>query len=305
MKNKKGKEIDKGWDCDLIPKPLVINRYFAKEQQAIDTLKATLEQLETEKNELTEEHSGEEGALQDMGNKKEASDALLEAIDQAWSELSPDTHQNYTRLTARLTDALLDLEDLKNHRFMDGIKTATGKILAKNITQQLKVSTDTQEINHLRDYQDTEKQIKAHRKEISVLRADALLLIDQAIGAGNDNDSLEDIIILRQYLTLLDDISATKKQIKEDEETLDNQLYKHYPTLTEEPIKQLVVDDKWLPVIDRDIHSEMDRISQRLTGRIKELAERYELPLPKQNERVNALEKAVGEHLGKMGFAGL
>jgi type I restriction enzyme M protein len=47
----------------------------------------------------------------------------------------------------------------------------------------------------------------------------------------------------------------------------------------------------------------MDRISQRLTQRIKELAERYETPLPQQNQQVAALEQAVNAHLHKMGFA--
>ena len=29
-KDKKGKEKDKGWTCDLIPKPLIVARYFAE-----------------------------------------------------------------------------------------------------------------------------------------------------------------------------------------------------------------------------------------------------------------------------------
>ena len=32
---KKGEKKDKGWACDLVPKPLIVARYFAKEQQAI------------------------------------------------------------------------------------------------------------------------------------------------------------------------------------------------------------------------------------------------------------------------------
>ncbi len=49
IKNKKGKKL--GWDCDLIPKSLVINKYFAKEQKAIDKLieekEKTAQQMET------------------------------------------------------------------------------------------------------------------------------------------------------------------------------------------------------------------------------------------------------------------
>jgi type I restriction enzyme M protein len=47
----------------------------------------------------------------------------------------------------------------------------------------------------------------------------------------------------------------------------------------------------------------MERISQRLTQRIKELAERYETPMPKQTREVKLLEDKVIGHLEKMGFA--
>jgi type I restriction enzyme M protein len=73
-------------------------------------------------------------------------------------------------------------------------------------------------------------------------------------------------------------------------------------TMTETEIKQLVVDDKWMASIERSVKTEMERISQRLTQRIKELAERYETPLPKQTIEVAELEDKVKRHLQKMGF---
>ena len=74
------------------------------------------------------------------------------------------------------------------------------------------------------------------------------------------------------------------------------------PALTEAEIKQLVVDDKWLAALDRDIHGEMDRVSQQLTQRVKELAERYETPMPQMVNRVADLEAKVNRHLERMGF---
>jgi type I restriction enzyme M protein len=55
--------------------------------------------------------------------------------------------------------------------------------------------------------------------------------------------------------------------------------------------------------IEQSVKTEMERISQRLTQRIKELAERYETPLPKQTTDVAELENIVTAHLQKMGFA--
>src|SRR5205814_8230707 len=62
-KDKKGKEKDRGWACDLVPRPLIVARYFGKEQEAIDKLVADLESINARMTELEEEHGGEEGAF--------------------------------------------------------------------------------------------------------------------------------------------------------------------------------------------------------------------------------------------------
>ena len=51
------------------------------------------------------------------------------------------------------------------------------------------------------------------------------------------------------------------------------------------------------------VQSALDRVSQQLTGRIKQLADRYATPLPQLAQEVEALQAQVNEHLKKMGFA--
>jgi len=63
-----------------------------------------------------------------------------------------------------------------------------------------------------------------------------------------------------------------------------------------------VVEGKWLAAVEIAIHGEMDRISQGLTQRLKELADRYETPLPKMAAQVATLEAKVNRHLERMGF---
>ncbi|MFY7914597.1 MAG: N-6 DNA methylase, partial [Rubrivivax sp.] len=58
--NKQGKTKDKGWTCELIPKPLIVARYFATEQAALDALQSELEAVQAAQTELEEEHSGED-----------------------------------------------------------------------------------------------------------------------------------------------------------------------------------------------------------------------------------------------------
>ena len=49
------------------------------------------------------------------------------------------------------------------------------------------------------------------------------------------------------------------------------------------------------------VQSEIDRVSQSLTARLRQLAERYAIPLPKLTEEVEGLAARVEEHLKKMG----
>jgi len=109
--------------------------------------------------------------------------------------------------------------------------------------------------------------------------------------------------VLCAWLSLANEEAEFKKALKEAEAALDALAYAKYPMLTEDEIKTLVVEDKWLTAIAAAIHGEMDRISQALTLRVKELAERYETPLPQASNRVTELEHAVNAHLERMGFA--
>ena len=65
-KDKKGKEKDKGWACDLIPKELIVARFFAGEQAEIERLNTELEAASAALAELEEEHGGDEGAFSEL-----------------------------------------------------------------------------------------------------------------------------------------------------------------------------------------------------------------------------------------------
>jgi type I restriction enzyme M protein len=200
-KDKKGKEKDKGWTCDLIPKALIVARYFAKEQAAIDQLAAALDRVTASLTEMEEEHGGEDGAFADFAKVNKAN------------------------ATARL------------------------------------------------------KEIKGH------------------------TDAVDEAAVLNDWLKLTDEEAVLKKRAKEAEAALDAQAYARYPKLTESEIKTLAVEDKWLGALDAAIHGETDRVSQQLTQRVKELAERYGTPLPHMASGVAELEVRVNHHLERMGFS--
>lgn len=204
-KDKKGKEKDKGWACDLIPKELVITKYFNEIKNNLLELQSELESINQEMTELQEEQTGDEGLLLEVLSEK-------------------------------------------------------GTISKGNITKRIKE-----------------------------------LLKDEA-------NNTEELAVLNKYLGLLEKESNLKGEIKTLEEELDKKLLKKYKELTENEIKILVIEGKWMKTIQTAVKDEIDNITQKLTQRIKELALRYENTLPELQKESNELEKAVEKHLQKMGF---
>lgn len=115
-------------------------------------------------------------------------------------------------------------------------------------------------------------------------------------------DNAEEYDMLAEYKKLMDDETDIQRKIKEAFSLLETLTIKKYPTLTIDEIKAIVVEKKWLEAIKDRIKTEMDNISHRLTQRIKELAERYETPMPQISQEVEQLEAKVKSHLEKMGF---
>jgi type I restriction enzyme M protein len=109
--------------------------------------------------------------------------------------------------------------------------------------------------------------------------------------------------VLKTYAMLVEQDADAKSNITKLQKELEIKVMKQYPLLTIEQIKTYVVTDKWMHRMEQTIKTEMDRISQRLTQRVRELAERYATPLPDLTTNVADLEKKVSVHLLKMGFS--
>ena len=93
-----------------------------------------------------------------------------------------------------------------------------------------------------------------------------------------------------------------KKKVKDAQTVLDKAVFAQYRKLTEDEIKTLVIDDKWGATLEGRIIGEIERVTQQLASRIKELDERYAEPLPQLVDEVEALSSRVDEHLKRMGL---
>ncbi len=119
----------------------------------------------------------------------------------------------------------------------------------------------------------------------------------------SDLDADEERQALEQCLAMIEREAEASKKAKAAQKMLDAKVLAHYALLSEYELKSLVVDDKWLATLQADVQTELDRVSQSLTERIRQLAERYATPLPALNAEVEALAAKVNVHLAKMGFA--
>jgi type I restriction enzyme M protein len=116
-----------------------------------------------------------------------------------------------------------------------------------------------------------------------------------------DTGAADEVKLLRECLALAEKESKADRRVRDATKALEAEAARKYRVLDEDEINTLIVDDKWLGTLAAAVHSELDRVSQTLTGRIKQLAERYATPLPKLTKEVASLSGRVDEHLKKMG----
>ena len=115
-----------------------------------------------------------------------------------------------------------------------------------------------------------------------------------------DVDYADELKVLQEYITLLDKQAKLKLDLKVIQEDLTEKLVAKYAQLSEDVVKTLVIDDKWIKALSVFIQGELDRVSQTLTGRIRQLAERYAEPLPFLEKELAQLSAVVNGHLKRM-----
>lgn len=200
-KDGKEKQTDKGWTCDLIPKDLIVAKFFAAEQAELAKVNLELESITSQITDMEEEHGGEEGVFNE-----------LEKINKG------------------------------------------------NAASRL--------------------------KEIA-----------------KDTDLKDEAEALKKYITLCDQEGELKKKVKDLDSTLDKKAYDQYPKLSENDIKELVVDSKWMAYLDKKIHEELGRVSQLIATRVQEIHERYENSFLVLKEQTAHLELRFIQNFKNLGFS--
>ncbi|ELE3270524.1 type I restriction-modification system subunit M [Salmonella enterica subsp. enterica serovar Montevideo] len=107
----------------------------------------------------------------------------------------------------------------------------------------------------------------------------------------------EEKAVLKTAQALFDAETKAKKAHKEAQEKLDLAVFAHYPKLADNEIKILLVQDKWKASLVDALEAEIERVTQRLANRVKELEERYSSTMHELTQLVAELEAKVTIHL--------
>lgn len=116
-----------------------------------------------------------------------------------------------------------------------------------------------------------------------------------------DSES-EEYAVLCEYADLTEKAKKYAKIVKELLTALDEMVRAKYAELTDEEIKELLVNRKWYYTIFDGIKALYVTTSHNMANRISELAERYEDTLPVLEEQTADYEAKVKSHLERMGF---
>lgn len=200
-REERGKRKKTVWECDLVPKRLVIARYFAAEAAQIRTLEEEYAAIQQEMDSLEEENSGEDGIF-----------AELETVGKA--------------------------------------------------------------------------PVKALLKEFQ-----------------GDAERREDAAVLKRWLKLDEDIAQRKKQLRDARAALDARTLAKYKDLSGEEIRDILLNDKWLPALRAGLDEELGRVVNGMEDRLLVLADRYATPLTELSREVEALSAKVAGHLTRMGLS--
>lgn len=255
----------KSFDGALIPRTIIEAEYFADELAALQKLADRREQIASDMEEMREEESGEEGLLRDV----------LTGGDLTKANLRRRIKFLESKKTSPEMAALQKITDL----FESGAEDAANQVV--------------RETPALENYGICSKTL-ARSKLKAALKAAAA----EAVMPEVYRDEYEALLI---YQGKQGEYDALGMEIKAAQKALDDLVLKKFQSLTDEEIKHLLFDRKWMPRLRADINGEIDRILNNYVSRVITIAKRYEHTLGEIEDKTAQSKEAVRQALGRMG----
>lgn len=259
-----------GFEGLLIPSTIIEAEYFPQEQEQLANLHRTLLSIEDELENLLEDQPEE---------------------DNVFAEV---LSSNGKILEKELNARLKALGDMKQSPQLEILDELIDNISQKDMKQVTALLNKHPDIAVLDLYGKTGRLIKTKlRKARQSVAASTLV----------PESYQEEYDALTRYRDGLDRFKDTKKQVKAARKELNEKVLAQYGKLTENEIKHLLFDRKWIPCLKAEISNVYDDQVTSYVTVITDIASRYERTLPAIEKSVQASRENVIHSLERMGYA--
>ena len=260
----------KSFEGALIPKEIIEEVYFAEELAELTALMEQSGALEAELDEMREEESGDEGLLKEALNEK--GDSIPKA----------NLNKRIKELDAKKTSALMDAMTQLYALFEEG-KTAEMEALIREVPELAEFD--------IRNKNGTfgKAKLKAALKQASETAAVPEIYADEYAA-------------LTAYAVKAAEMDAVDKEWKAARKSLDEKVLAKYGELTDEEIKHLLFDLKWMYKLESDVRDEVEQVMNTLCSRVLLIAKRYERTLGEIEEKTAKSRTVVIAALERMGY---
>ncbi|OFK31566.1 class I SAM-dependent DNA methyltransferase [Corynebacterium sp. HMSC064E08] len=259
----------KGFEGLLIPAAIIEAEYFPMEQEQLAELDHTLLGIEADLESLLEEQPEE---------------------DNPFAEVLSSTGKV---LEKELNARLKALDDMKRSSQLDVLNELIDTFTQKNMNRVDRLLEQHPDIAALNLYGKTGKPIKTKLKKARQ---------ELSRSAPVPEAYQDEYEALAGYRDRLDQVKALRKQAKAARDELDKKVIARYGTLTEDEIKHLLFDRKWMPHLQSEISSIFDQQVASHAARITDIARRYERTLPEIEAAVERSRASVTSSLESMGY---
>lgn len=260
----------KSFEGALIPKEIMEAVFFAEELAELTALMEQSAALETELDEMREEESGDEGLLKEALNEK--GDSIPKAnLNKRIKELD-------AKKTSAIMDAMTQLVAL-----FDENKTVEMEALIREVTEL------------------GEFDIRNKNGTFGKAKLKAALKV-AAETAVVPEIYVDEYAALTLYAQKYAEMDTVNKAYKAARKALDEKLVTKYAELTDEEIKHLLFDMKWMAKLSADVCDEIEQVLNTLSSKVLLIAKRYEHTLGEIEDRTAKSRAAVVSALERMGY---
>lgn len=260
----------KSFEGALISKEIMEAVFFAEELAELTTLMEQSAALEAELDEMREEESGDEGLLKEVLNEK--GDSIPKA----------NLNKRIKELDAKKTSAVMD--------------AMTQLVVLFDENKTVEMETLIREVPELGEFDIRNKNGTFGKAK---LKAALKVATETAVVPEIYADEYAALTLYSQKHAEMDTVDKAYKAARK---ALDEKLVAKYAELTDDEIKHLLFDMKWMAKLAADVCDEIEQVLNTLSSKVLLIAKRYEHTLGEIEDRTAKSRAAVVSALERMGY---